>query len=309
MKRLMLGAAFLLALGAGAGCSPAAKLAEPAVAVPETPAAAPVKYGANEAAGATFVHDGVTLYYETYGEGEPLLLIHGNGASIGSFGAQIDFFKTHYRVIAMDSRDQGKSSDSEGPITYEKMTDDLAALLDHLKAGPVDVIGWSDGGIEALLLGLRHPDKVKKLAVMAANLNPSLKAIYPETDAWVREALASIPPEAKDAPETKRFVKVSGMMLKEPDIDPKMLGKITAPTLIMASDHDVIRTEHTVEIYNAIPNANLAIFPNATHFVPYDDPELFNGTVERFLKTPFKQRDRIGDVMASLQKSMTEAAK
>jgi hypothetical protein len=81
-------------------------------------------YGANKAAGGTFVHDGVSLYYEIYGQGEPLLLVHGNSASIGSLAAQIEYFKAHYKVIAMDSRDQGRSSDSEGPITYEKMTDD-----------------------------------------------------------------------------------------------------------------------------------------------------------------------------------------
>lgn len=297
-----------LAIALISACSP--EKPQPKASAPETaaPAKPAIKYGDNPAAGARFVHDGVTLYYETYGEGEPLLLVHGNGGSIASFRPQIEFFKTKYRVIAMDSRDQGKSSDSDGLITYEKMTDDLAALLDHLKAGPVNVIGWSDGGIEALLLGLRHPDKVKKLAVMAANLNPSLKAIYPETEAMVTEALAAIPPEAKVTAEGRRFVKVSGMMLKEPNIDAKALSKITAPTLIMASDHDLIRTEHTVEIYNAIPNANLAIFPNATHFVPYDDPELFNATVERFFQTPFRQRDRVGDIMVSLQKFMAEAA-
>jgi alpha-beta hydrolase superfamily lysophospholipase len=130
------------------------------------------KYGSNPAAGKTFTHDGISLYYEVYGTGEPVLLIHGNGGSIATLGAQIDHFQKHYRVIAMDSRDQGRSGDSPDRITYEKMTDDLAALLDHLESGPVYVLGWSDGGIEALLLGIRHPAKVKKIAAMAANLNP-----------------------------------------------------------------------------------------------------------------------------------------
>ena len=95
----------------------------------------------------------MTLYYEVYGQGEPLVVIHGNGGSIGMLAAQIAFFRSRYRVIAMDSRDQGRSSDSPGPITYEAMADDLAALLDHLQIGPVNVLGWSDGGIEALLPG------------------------------------------------------------------------------------------------------------------------------------------------------------
>ncbi len=128
------------------------------------------------AVGKTFTHDGIKLYYEVYGVGEPLLLVHGNGGSIADFKAQIDYFRKSYKVIAMDSRDQGKSGDSPDRITYEKMTDDLAALLDHLNTGPVNVLGWSDGGIEALLLGIRHPAKVKKIAAMAANLNPTAEA-------------------------------------------------------------------------------------------------------------------------------------
>jgi len=101
-------------------------------------------------------------------------------------------------VIAMDSRDQGKSGDSPGKITYEKMADDLAALLDHLQAGPTNVMGWSDGGVEALLLGIRHPAKVKKIAAMAANLNPSEEAIRPEIIAFTKSFMDSVPAAEKE---------------------------------------------------------------------------------------------------------------
>src|SRR4026208_1625671 len=141
-------------------CSLQAQASPPARAKTQAIAKALVKYGSNPAAGRTFSHDGVKLYYEVYETGEPLLLVHGNGSSIGELKAQIDHFRKRYRVIAMDSRDHGKSGDSPDEITYEKMTDDLAALLDHLKTGPVNVLGWSDGGIEGLLLGIRHPAKV-----------------------------------------------------------------------------------------------------------------------------------------------------
>ena len=147
----------------------------------------------NKAVGRTFIHDGVKLYYEVYGTGEPLLMVHGNGGSIADMSAQIAHFRQRYRVIAMDSRDHGRSGDSPDAITYEKMTDDLAALLDHLKTGPVNVLGWSDGGIEALLLGMRHPAKVKKIAAMAANLNPSDKALHPDALALVKSMLAAMP--------------------------------------------------------------------------------------------------------------------
>ena len=292
MKRLLV--LTLLALS-----SPDLAGAQSRTARATTPA---VRYGANPAAGHTFTHDGVRLYYEVYGAGEPLLLVHGNGGSIGDFGAQIAHFRKRYKVIAMDSRDQGKSADSPDTLTYEKMTDDLAALLDHLKAGPVNVLGWSDGGIEALLLGIRHPAKVKKIAAMAANLDPSEDALRPDVIALIKSMMAAIPAADRDTPRGRRELKVTGMMLDEPHIEVKALEAITAPTLVLASDHDLIRDEHTVEIYHHIPNSQLAIFPNATHMVPFDDPALFNATVERFFSTPFLKKDRINDTLKSLEK-------
>ena len=262
---------------------------------------AAMKYGSNSAAGHTFTHDGIKLYYEVYGAGEPLLLIHGNGGKIVEFKAQIADFRKHYQVIAMDSRDQGRSGDSPDKITYEKMTDDLSALLDHLHAGPAYVVGWSDGGIEALLLGIRHPGQVKKIAAMAANLNPSEDAIYPEVWAWAKSTMDSMPEAEKQTPEGKRELKVTQMLFDEPHIDPKALESISAPTLVLAGDHDLIRDEHTLEIYHHIPKGQLCIFPNATHMIPYDDPALFDSTVERFFREPFVQRDRVKDFASSMQ--------
>ena len=265
----------------------------------QTPPNGAVHYGANPAVGKTFIHDGVQLYYEVYGKGEPVLLIHGNGSSIGWFRAQIDFFRNHYQVIAMDSREQGKSGDSPDEITYERMTDDLAALLDHLKSPPVYVLGWSDGGIEGLLLGIRHPEKVKKIAAMAANLYP--EGLQPASLELVKSMLSAISSSERDTPQGKRELKVTQMMLDEPHIDPKALEAITAPTLVLASDHDLILDEHTLEIYHHIPNSQLCIFPNSTHMIPYDDPELFNSTVDRFFRTPFIRKDRVKDVMKSYE--------
>ena len=243
---------------------------------PETTSKAVAKYGSNPAVGKTFTHDGIKLYYEVYGVGEPLLLVHGNGGSIADFKAQIDYFRKRYKVIAMDSRDQGKSGDSPDNVTYEKMTDDLAALLDHLNTGPVNVLGWSDGAIEALLLGIRHPARVKKIAAMAANLNPSEQAIYPEAISGFKSWLDSMRPAAEKTPEGKRLLKVATITLDEPHIEANALEAIIAPTLVLASDHDVVRDEHTLEIYHHLPNSQLCVFPDATHMIPYDDPARFN---------------------------------
>ncbi|MBM4385406.1 MAG: alpha/beta hydrolase [Deltaproteobacteria bacterium] len=269
----------------------------------------PAQYGSNPAAAATFVHEGVTLYFETYGSGEPLLIVHGNGGSIADVAAQIAHFQRSRRVIAMDSRDHGRSSDSADPITYERMADDLAALIDHLGTGPVDVVGWSDGGIEALLLGIRHPAKVRKLVAMAANLNPTTQAVHPETIAAFEPALASIPEGDDATPAQRRERKTFELVFREPNIAPAALAAIAAPTLVIAGDHDLIRDEHTVEIFQHLPNAQLAILPNATHFVPYDDPATFNAVVERFLVTPFVKRDRAKDALDSLARMRASAAR
>jgi pimeloyl-ACP methyl ester carboxylesterase len=267
------------------------------------------RYGANAAAGKTFTHDGVSLYYEVYGAGDPLLIIHGNGASIGSLKAQIDYFRTRYRVIVMDSRDHGRSGTAPGPITFEQMADDLAGLLEREHATPAYVLGWSDGGIEALVLAMRHPQAVRKLASMAANLEPGPAAIY--------TAALSPPP----APDKVKAILEGGNALairkyrtdqldrEHPHIAPKALEAIQAPSLVLAADHDLIRDEHTVEIFHHLPNSQLAIFPNATHMIPYDDPATFNATVDRFFTTPFVKRDRLGDVMKSIGKIRAEMAK
>jgi pimeloyl-ACP methyl ester carboxylesterase len=203
----------------------------------------------------------------------------------------------------MDSRDQGKSGDSTGKLTYEKMADDQAALLEYLKSPPANVLGWSDGGIEALLLGIRHPANVRKIASMAANLAPT--GAYPEVIEMAKSQLASIPANARQTAEGKRALRVGQLVLDEPHIDPRSLEMIAAPTLILASDHDLISDEHTLQIYHHIPNSQLCIFPNATHLVPYDDPELFNSTVDRFFRTAFVKKDRVKDFLKSLQTVQT----
>src|SRR3954452_475248 len=250
MKPSLLPVLFSLSLPGLAGAQ-----LKPVAAPPPTTAA--VKYGATAAAGHTFMHDGVTLYYEVYGTGEPLLMVHGNGGSISDLRNQIAHFRKRYMVIAMDSRDHGRSSDSTETLTYEKMTDDQAALLDHLEVGPVNVLGWSDGGIEALLLGIRHPAKVKKLVAMAANLNPTADAFSPDILALIKTMMADVPAADRDTPEGRRSLKVTGMMLVEPNIDAKALEAITTPTLVLAADHDVIRDEHTIDIYHHVPNSQL----------------------------------------------------
>lgn len=258
-----------------------------------------IVYGANPAAGSYFEHDGVKLYYEVYGKGPDLLMIHGNGASIWAMKSQITFFRRHYRVIVMDSRDHGRSADAAGALTFEAMSDDLAALLDHVRAGPALVLGWSDGGIEALLLGIRHPDKVAKIAAMAANLDP--EGLVPGVIGPKQPA-----PNPEPGRIPTRAERVAALDRNEPHIRPDELLAIKAPTLVLAGDHDLIADAHTLDIYHHIPNSQLAIFPNATHAIPFEDPKLFNETIDRFFRQPFVKMDRLPATMKAFQRMKAE---
>jgi pimeloyl-ACP methyl ester carboxylesterase len=253
---------------------------------------ADINYGSNPAAGNTFVSNGTRFYYETYGGGAPLLLIHGNGESIRSFKGQIADFARHHRVIAMDSRGQGKSELGTATLTYEQMAEDTNALLDHLGLRQVKVLGWSDGGIIGLLLTIRHPEKVGMLAVMGANLQPD--AAYPwavDGIVRVRDRIAAQLAGSKDPKPLQLQLQLLDLLGHQPHIPLTDLATIMVPTLVMAADRDVIRDEHTLSMFHAIPKSQLAIFPGATHMIPAQDPARFNRTVLDFFDKPFAMPD------------------
>ena len=235
-------------------------------------------------------HRGFKMYYEVYGQGEPLLIIHGNGGEINNFKYQIPFFAKKYQVILADNRSHGKSVDSKDSLSYNLMTDDLNALLDSLHKDSCYVIGWSDGGIEGLLLAINHPKKVKKLAVTGANLIPDAGLAI---DPWVVEdldnnidSLAKLP----NTEEHKKLLKLARMMVREPHISHADLQKISCPTLVIGGDQDVIVPRHTLEIAENIKKANLWILPNSGHSTPIYYKDIFNKTVSTFFTTPFSKK-------------------
>jgi pimeloyl-ACP methyl ester carboxylesterase len=211
----------------------------------------PIAYGNNPSKGKYVDIKGFKMYYEVYGTGKPLLFIHGNGGSISSFSKQIPYFSKEYKVIVADSRAQGKSVDAGEILNYEMMADDCNALLDHLHLDSCYVVGWSDGGINGLLLAMRHPEKVKKLAITGANLWPDTTALVPFVHRWIVNQADSLS-KLKQTPEVKNQFKLMNMMLKEPNISLGQLKAVKCPTLVIAGDHDVIPTKHTVQIAEAI---------------------------------------------------------
>jgi pimeloyl-ACP methyl ester carboxylesterase len=245
-------------------------------------------FGKNVQAGKYFDSRGFKMYYETYGSGEPLLIIHGNGGSIKDFANQIPYFAKNYKVILADSRAQGKSIDNGDSLSYEMMTDDLNALLDHLHLDSCYVIGWSDGGINGLLLAIRHADKVKKLAVTGANLVPDTSAVEPEIFTWVRYLSDSIN-KLPLTPEVKTNRKLFNLLAHQPNIGTAQLQTIKCPVLVIGGDHDVIRPRHTMLIAESIPRSYLWILPNSGHSTPVVYKDIFNKVVNDFFKNPYRK--------------------
>lgn len=140
------------------------------------------KFGNNPELGKYAEVNGIKLYYEIYGAGEPLLLLHGNNSFMGSFHKNLEELSKKYKVIALDSRGQGKSTDNGTKITYELMAEDVNAFLDQLQLKKVNVLGWSDGGNIAVILALQHPDKVNKMAIMGTVLYNNDSSVTGETN-------------------------------------------------------------------------------------------------------------------------------
>ncbi|MBD2752225.1 alpha/beta fold hydrolase [Spirosoma validum] len=245
-------------------------------------------YGNNTKVGKYADIRGFKMYYEVYGAGKPMLIIHGNGGSIKDFKHQIPYFAKNYKVILADSRAQGKSTDTSDSLTYEMMADDLNALLNGLRVDSCYVIGWSDGGIDGLLLAMRHPEKVKKLAITGANLWPDTTAVAPDLFQWIvstSDSLAKVPP----LPAVKAQKKLLNLMIFNPHISTMDLKKVKCPTLVIGGDNDVILPKHTLTIAEAIPQSYLWILPNSGHSTLIRYKDAFNQVVGDFFKTPYRK--------------------
>jgi pimeloyl-ACP methyl ester carboxylesterase len=243
-------------------------------------------YGSNPTAAHVSEINGIRLYYEVYGHGDPLVVLHGNGGSIEALRYQIEFFRSHREVIAIDSRGHGRSEMGPGTLTYVQMADDVAGLLAQLHAEPADLLGWSDGGIVALLVALRHPEAVHRIAISGANLTP--EALKPGDLSGMKSGLAEaerkIAAGDRSKPwETQR--QYLQLMITQPHITASDLSRITAPALVLAGEHDMIPEPHTRLIAAGLPNARLHIFPGAGHAALMEVPDAFNATVEGFFRT------------------------
>ena len=226
--------------------------------------------------------NGINIHYEEQGKGDTILLLHGNLESLKSFNKQTPELSKSFFVIAMDSRGQGYSTEDGKRVTYELMAEDVNLFLEKLKFKNINILGWSDGGNIGLILAMKHPDKVKRLAVMGANLYNDRTSVEEKINKIVTKDRDELIKENRL--ENKFRIGMIDLLLNEPKINPDDLKEIKCPTLVMAGSKDVIKEGHTKLIASKISKSKLVIFDKGTHYEPIENPERFNKMVIEFFK-------------------------
>ena len=231
---------------------------------------------------------GQPCYHEQQGDGEPVLVLHGGFCSLETLRPQIDALAESFAVHAFERPGHGRSPDRTGPITHEGNLADAIAYLDAIGLHDVHVVGHSDGAVCALLMAIRHPDRVRSVVAIGANLDPGgLAPDQQRGDAWTQVTDAHLDAEYDAlSPDPSRREDVRARLHRlwetEPRIPLEDVARIACPTLVVAGDHDVIDTHHTVTIAEALPFGQLGIVPGASHMVMLDRPELVNAMLLDF---------------------------
>ena len=251
--------------------------------LPPTPAPIPSERSGHADA------NGVSIYYAVYGEGSPVILLHGGLANADYWGNQVRALMPHHTVIVMDSRGHGRSTRDSRPYGYDLMADDVVSLMDVLQVPKADIVGWSDGGILGLDLAIRHPDRVGKIFAFAAVTRTSGAKygaiMYPTVVAFIKRAGQEYKAYSTAPREFSSFVmQIVKMWASQPNWTDAQLKAIAAPVLVVHGDHDeTIKRAHTEYIAATIPGAKLLFLPGTSHFAFLQDTELFNSAVLHFL--------------------------
>jgi pimeloyl-ACP methyl ester carboxylesterase len=260
--------------------------------------------------------NGIRLYYEFHGAGEPLVLLHGGLGAIEMFGEVLPLLAQGRQVVAVDLQAHGRTADVDRPLSYETMADDIGALIEHLGFERADVMGYSLGGGVALQTAIRHPEAVRKLVVVSTPFR---------RDGWYPEVLAGMGqmgPEAAEPMKATPMYALYSSVAPRPDDWPVLLTKLGAllgqdydwsgdvaamgmPAMIVVGDADSVRTSHAVEFFellgggkqdaewdgSGMPDSRLAILPATTHHDIFSSPTLAS-TVAPFLDAPMPEVGR-----------------
>jgi pimeloyl-ACP methyl ester carboxylesterase len=236
-------------------------------------------------------HDGALIWFATFGEGPPVILLHGAGGDSDNFGYQIPaLVADHHRVIVIDSRGQGRSTMGPGQLGYERMESDVVAVMDQLGTRKASFVGWSDGGIIALIVAMKHPDRADRIFAFGADmdvtgLNPNWASspLVAEAIAWAKEDYARLSPTPNDFDKT--FAAIATMASTQPNYTAEQLARIHGPAIAIAdgADEELILPAHTRYLAHTIPHSQLVLLPGVGHGAPVQAPDAFNHAMLAFL--------------------------
>jgi pimeloyl-ACP methyl ester carboxylesterase len=254
--------------------------------------------------------NGIKLYYEIHGSGEPMVLLHGGLGASGMFGEILPLLSKTRQVITVDLQAHGRTADINRPLSFEAMADDIASLMKYLRIGKADVMGYSLGGGVALRTAVQHPGVVKKLVLVSVAFKRD--GWYPE----IREGMAQVGAAAAEPMKQTPMYQLYSSVAPKPDDWPVLLSKIgellkkdydwskevaavRVPTLLVFGDADAVPPAHAAQFFellgggtkdggwdgSGMSNARLAILPGLTHYTVFSSP-LLASTVSGFLETP-----------------------
>jgi pimeloyl-ACP methyl ester carboxylesterase len=223
----------------------------------------------------------IKQYYIEKGQGEPLILLHGNGENCDYFTGQVDKFARYWHVYALDTRGHGKTPRGTAPFTIRQFADDLLAFMDAQGIGKAHVLGFSDGGNIAMVFAMKYPERVDRLILDGANLDTmgvKLSIQIPiEIGYWFAKLFAG------KSDEARLHAEMLGLMVNDPNVRPEELSTIKSKTLVIAGTKDMIKERHTRLIASSIPDSRL-VFIKGDHFIANKNPEEFNRAVVEFLQ-------------------------
>lgn len=230
----------------------------------------------------------VKTWYDEHGSGDPLVLMHGGLVDARSFEPNLGALAERFRVYTPERRGHGHTPDVPGPITYQLMAEDTIAFLEAVVGEPAHLVGHSDGAFIAMLAGMQRPELVKRLVLISGGFNkkgeamPDMEWDVDALEQFLGSAYGEVSPDGR---EHFRVVaaKIGEMAAVEPNLQASELAKVTTRTLVMFSDDDLMTPTHAVEMYEALPNAELAIVPGTSHFLMQEKPQLVNRLVLDFL--------------------------
>jgi pimeloyl-ACP methyl ester carboxylesterase len=233
--------------------------------------------------------NGIKMYYAIYGQGDPILLIHGGLANADFWANQVIALSKTHKVLVADSRGQGRSTRTAEPLSYDLMASDYAALLDHLKIQKTAIVGSSDGGIIGIDLAMTHPERLTKLFAHAALVatggekpDATQSPAFSSYDAKTREDYKRLSPTPG---EYDAFLDELGRMYgTQPNWPKEQLSKIRVPAAIVLGDHDeLVKRDHADYMASVIPGAKLIILKDVSHFAMLQDPDGYTKAILAFL--------------------------